>query len=349
MHKRHSLNPLVSIIVTVYNSGRYLTKCLDSLINQSYENIEILIIDDCSTDNSWKKISTFSDKRIRTYKNKENQGYLRSANTLLFEASGDLVTFQDSDDWSDLARIEKQVAAFTDDPDLYLCGTQCVYCRKGKANRQSSFPSTYQDVRNELNSCESSVFCGASVMFKQELIEKHGGFRDFFDRIGSEHLDWFWQRIISYKFINIKGSLYYYRAVDESYTRAPSLNPLQYLAPKIALLAYFQRLQTGHDSLDQEATIEKLKETLLTPYQRNPRRIYQAAVITQCAFGNYTQAIKLVKMLYKSGGCIGRFFAIYVILSGISSALANQLPRNLLRYYIKRNNRKFLQRHDIKV
>jgi len=90
----------ISIIVPVYNTEEYLEKCINSLINQTYQNIEILLIDDGSTDHSLEICSSFEakDKRIRVF-SKENAGQGVARNFGLENATGDFIGFTDSDDW----------------------------------------------------------------------------------------------------------------------------------------------------------------------------------------------------------------------------------------------------------
>ncbi len=101
------IQPLVSIIVPVYNVENYLTECLDSLVNQTYPNIEIICIDDGSTDNSPKILNQYkqSHSNIKTITT-ENQGQASARNLGLKEASGDFIMFVDSDDWIAVEAIE---------------------------------------------------------------------------------------------------------------------------------------------------------------------------------------------------------------------------------------------------
>jgi len=91
--------PLVSVIVPIYNSEKYVHECVDSVIRQTYDNIEILLIDDGSTDNSGKICDEYaaSDSRIRVF-HQSNHGLSYSRNVGLHENRGDYVAFIDSDD-----------------------------------------------------------------------------------------------------------------------------------------------------------------------------------------------------------------------------------------------------------
>ncbi len=90
-------NPLVSVIIPVYNVLPYLGEALDSVVNQSYTNLEIIVIDDGSTDGSGELCDRYSDSRIKTV-HQSNQGLSRARNVGLDLMSGDIVAFLDSDD-----------------------------------------------------------------------------------------------------------------------------------------------------------------------------------------------------------------------------------------------------------
>ena len=93
--------PKVSIIVPVYNSGKYLKTCLDSLVNQTLKDIEIIAVDDCSTDNSLLILMDYAKKynNIKVYHNRENLGQGASRNRGLDVARGEYIGFVDSDDY----------------------------------------------------------------------------------------------------------------------------------------------------------------------------------------------------------------------------------------------------------
>ena len=91
----------VSVIVPVYNSEKYLAECISSVIEQTYKNWELLLIDDCSTDKSLDIIKSYADKdmRIRLITNETNSGPAFSRNRGIENATGDLICFLDSDDY----------------------------------------------------------------------------------------------------------------------------------------------------------------------------------------------------------------------------------------------------------
>ena len=98
----------VSIIVPIYNSEKYLSKCIDSLLNQTEKNIEVLLINDGSTDNSEKLIKKYKDKRI-TYISKRNEGIGKTRNLGIDKAKGEYLMFIDSDDYIKETCVEKML------------------------------------------------------------------------------------------------------------------------------------------------------------------------------------------------------------------------------------------------
>ncbi|MRM82750.1 glycosyltransferase family 2 protein [Riemerella anatipestifer] len=100
-------NEKVTVIIPVYNVEKYVRKCLDSVIKQTYENLDIIIVNDGSTDNSARILEEYAqkDKRIRVFHQK-NKGLSSARNKGIFETRTELLTFVDSDDWLDERLIE---------------------------------------------------------------------------------------------------------------------------------------------------------------------------------------------------------------------------------------------------
>ena len=92
------MNDLVSIIMPSYNTGKFIAESIQSVLAQTYQNFELIIVDDCSTDNTDEMVSFFNDKRIRYLKNEKNSGAAVSRNHALSIAKGRWIAFLDSDD-----------------------------------------------------------------------------------------------------------------------------------------------------------------------------------------------------------------------------------------------------------
>lgn len=103
------MNDLVSIIMPSYNTGQFIKESINSVINQTYDNWELIIVDDCSNDNTDEVVESIRDRRIRYFKNEKNSGAAVSRNKALKEAKGRWIAFLDSDDLWMPKKLEKQI------------------------------------------------------------------------------------------------------------------------------------------------------------------------------------------------------------------------------------------------
>lgn len=104
------MNDLVSIIMPSYNTAPYIRETIQSVLDQTYQNWELIIVDDCSTDNTDDVVASIKDERIRYLKNEKNSGAAVSRNRALREAKGRWIAFLDSDDLWMPEKLEKQIA-----------------------------------------------------------------------------------------------------------------------------------------------------------------------------------------------------------------------------------------------
>lgn len=138
-----SENLMVSIIIPAYNAERFIADTLDSLIGQTYHNLEIVVVNDGSSDSTFDILTDYAskDNRVKVI-NQTNSGQSAARNAGLRSSHGDLVTYVDSDDWLSADAIEKIVVAFNDDTDIVMYD----YVRE--------YP-TSSNVRNILSSNQS--------------------------------------------------------------------------------------------------------------------------------------------------------------------------------------------------
>lgn len=102
-------NELVSIIMPSWNTGNFIAESIQSVINQTYKNWELIIVDDCSTDNTDEVVSFYKDQRIKYLKNEKNSGAAITRNKALREAQGEWIAFLDSDDLWAPEKLEHQI------------------------------------------------------------------------------------------------------------------------------------------------------------------------------------------------------------------------------------------------
>ena len=127
--KKGEQTGLISVIVTVYNIREYLPKAVDSILSSTYQNLEVLLIDDGSTDGSERICDEYAKKdgRVRVVHQK-NGGAYSARNTGLLEAKGDYLTFVDGDDWIEPQMYETLLAAMMEqDADLAVCRYRKIY------------------------------------------------------------------------------------------------------------------------------------------------------------------------------------------------------------------------------
>lgn len=117
--------PKISVIMPVYNAERYIEKTLRCLLNQTFSDFELIIIDDCGTDRSMQYVAQIQDHRIRIINNKKNMGIAFSRNLGLSVATGEYIALMDDDDLSPRDRFEKQSYFLDVNPQIDVVGGRC--------------------------------------------------------------------------------------------------------------------------------------------------------------------------------------------------------------------------------
>lgn len=167
--------PVISVIVPVYNTSPWLRRCLDSICAQSYHLLEILCVNDGSTDNSAEILAEYAlrDSRIKVF-TQENAGLSAARNTGLENATGEWVTGVDSDDWLALTCIEQAAARIQPDVDIIFYGVQLVDengCQCGLSSYFSLHDTDVEDITpktvNGLN------VCFWSKLWRRSIIEQY--------------------------------------------------------------------------------------------------------------------------------------------------------------------------------
>lgn len=116
-------SPKISVLLPVFNGMPYLPSAISSILNQTYKNLEVIVINDGSTDDSLKYLKTLRDKRVKIITNKSNLGLVYSLNIGLKNAKGEYIARMDSDDISHKMRIKKQFAFLIKNDQVDLCGS----------------------------------------------------------------------------------------------------------------------------------------------------------------------------------------------------------------------------------
>ena len=188
-------NVKVSVIVTTYNNSNTIIKSLESILNQSYSNIEIIVVNDASTDDTYNKLKMYllgnvDKNKVKVVNNKVNIGAYASRNIGLKYATGTLITFHDGDDISSYYRIEKQVV-FTVKHNLLMSFAKIL--------RFSDVlyynVDTITDFSNYADKCIYKTGF-VTMMFHKKLLKKIGNFKDIRFAGDNEYIE----RFIAYYF-----------------------------------------------------------------------------------------------------------------------------------------------------
>jgi len=206
-------NPVVSVVMTTYNRVNYISSAIESVLNQTFDDLELIIIDDGSTDNTLEKINSFNDQRIKYYyQNNAGQNPARNAGIIL--STGQYIAMIDSDDVWDKNKLKKQVDILDKHPDIGLvyCGTVFI-----DENNKTIYKKPLTDHKGQvLNKLLMTNFLynGSCPLFRKSCIEKTGLFDTAFKRM----TDWeFYLRFaIYYKFWGIKEHLLKYRIHNDT-------------------------------------------------------------------------------------------------------------------------------------
>jgi glycosyltransferase involved in cell wall biosynthesis len=164
----NNTKPLISILLPVHNSAITLAECIQSLLNQSYKQIEIIAIDDFSSDKSTTILNSFKkqDKRLKVHKNVKRYGLSVTLNRMVKHAKGSFIAFMDTDDMSSPNRLKKQLNFLLKNPEVVAVGSQCTFIDdQNKKIGRSDFPT-------EHNLISESPLHGISMQFETVLINK---------------------------------------------------------------------------------------------------------------------------------------------------------------------------------
>lgn len=153
----------------LYNTALYVAESIQSILNQTYQNIELIVVNDGSTDNSEEVVLSFNDKRLKYYRNEENKKIVYTRNRAIELAQGDFIAFLDSDDISTPTRLELQVDFLIKNKKYGFVGSDVKNITSdGVLGPAINFPSDNDLIRCIL--LFKNTFCASAVMFRKEAI-----------------------------------------------------------------------------------------------------------------------------------------------------------------------------------
>ncbi len=241
----------ISVIVPVYNMEKYLNKCLDSLVNQTFKDIEILVINDGSTDKSKKIIESYAKKykNIKAY-DKENGGLSDARNYGLRKASGDYISFIDSDDYISLDMYEKMYdKAISKDYDMVVCDVNYIYENSDKTEIVSSH------IKNDTTNIKETMLSIYPVawnkLFKKELFKTGIEFKK---GIWFEDVEFIYRMLPYIKSIGVvKEAMYQYLQREGSISKSTDKRLYNYIENWNGIVEFYKEkglFEEYHDEIE---------------------------------------------------------------------------------------------------
>lgn len=164
-------NPKVSVLIPAYNYAHYLSEAIDSVITQSFKNFELIVIDNCSTDNTEEIVNAYmkDDNRVKFVRNDENIGMYRNYNQALLLARGEYIKFLNADDKFESTILEKFVNTLDTDPTISIVTSYRQYFGSKNDILISPFQGKVESTEAILSSLEKGNWIGepTTVMFRK--------------------------------------------------------------------------------------------------------------------------------------------------------------------------------------
>jgi len=250
--------PLVSVVMTVFNRENYVAAAAQSILNQSLRDLELIVVDDGSTDSSPQIVADIArqDPRVKIIR-QENAGIAATRNRGAKEARGEYIAFQDDDDESLPQRIQKQADALDRDP-----GIAAVVCKINRIGESRKFlppsPPPVQLPVPGTSLADRFLLLSQNMMIRRKVLLALGGFRPFF-RI-SEDTDFTLRFAERYRATLLNDALYQYRVYNSGKgsnleNKTPLLRWRYYCA---ALLSAQRRRNGSTDPVANGATLDEI-------------------------------------------------------------------------------------------
>lgn len=160
--------PRVSVLMSVFNGENFLCESIESILSQTFEDFEFLIIDDASTDNSSNIIKNYNDTRIKYYKNTQNLKLAKSLNILIDNAQGEYLVRMDADDISTPNRIDIQVKFMDQHKEIGMSGAGRIVYENNDSKKYNAYDSF--NVNKDL--LEENCIAHPTVIIRKELLDK---------------------------------------------------------------------------------------------------------------------------------------------------------------------------------
>lgn len=169
----------ITILISVRNEEAYIGPTIKSVLNQTYKNFELWVIDDGSTDKTWDVIQSFKDKRIKAFHFDQNTGMTPRLNWAIPKIKTTFIARMDSHNLADRTRLQKQRDYMIAHPEIMALGSNFKRLdESGRVVMQTHFPTTYREIKNKL--LEKNLFKHGSMFFRRGVYNQVGLYDPYF-------------------------------------------------------------------------------------------------------------------------------------------------------------------------
>lgn len=322
------MSDLISVIIPAYNSENTIEIAIQSILDQTYSNLELIICDDGSQDRTLELIKSFKDDRIKILLNEHNLGNLLTTNKLLESCQGDFIALQDADDYSSKDRLEKQISKIKEkNVDLVSSSVGLVFKnRVMRVIRNPEYPLNF------MNRIQVPIIWGA-CLFKKEIYKNIGGFDLVFNRIGAADYNWLQRASINYNFYNIQEVLYFYRQHGSSFTKSSiEINTNKLYSEEIAYDIYLSLIGRGSYDFDFSREIFKERSVYYESYHRKDNKKFLGLLYNRLIFDNLSYFIYAKEIFSINTSLIHKFkYLIYGLIVSVFGMLFVEKLKEMLR------------------
>ena len=287
----------ISVLIPAFNAEKYIEETLNSIFNQTYKNFEILIADDCSTDNTKKIINNINSSNLIKLHNERNLKKPLTVQKLFQNSTGEIITIHDADDISLPNRFERMVHQFKQLPHLGMCGHIIErISEKGKPlglyrNKISDYKEIKKRMQHDNTDGDPSMFIRRSV-----LVELGQIFRPYFNN--NMDYDLALRIIEKNETSNVTEVLSYYRNVPGSISKGVH-SYKKLVTQKMTQFFAMERKEKGSDALMREdwELIRRMETEFSQPYLNDPTLHYRQ----MASFFMYTRMnFEAIKYMFKA-------------------------------------------------
>lgn len=254
--------PLLTVVMPAYNGEKYISEAIDSVLNQTFTDFELLIINDGSTDGTYDIIKSFKDDRIRFIDLPGNKGIAYCRNLGLSEAEGEFLAWTDCDDVNISTRFDKQISYLQNNPDFGGCGTWLSRFKDDKTFYVTKAFEDNEKIKASLLFKPASI-PNATVMLRLADVKKYNLWYNEKLQI-SEDYDYIFRCSRQFKFSNLQELLYKYRDSETSIIKKFEDKELE----------TFNTLKSIYKMALATLGINPTEKELLTHYQICSRKIF---------------------------------------------------------------------------